>query len=56
MADRTQTKRTSSGEALGLKLLPSVREMRVDRAKRITKSFSRPPALSSRSAVAAKRR
>ena len=31
MANRTPTKRISSGEALGLKLLQSVREMKAGR-------------------------
>jgi len=57
MADRTQTNRTNTGEALGLKLLPSVREMRMGRANRIRKSFSpQLPASSSRFGAAAKRR
>lgn len=38
MASRTPTpKRMSSGEALGLKLLQSVREMKADQAARTTK-------------------
>jgi putative transcriptional regulator len=37
MASRTPTKRISSGEAWGLKLLQSVREMKAGRAARITK-------------------
>lgn len=36
MASRTRTKRTSTGEALGLKLLQSVREMKASRAARTT--------------------
>src|SRR5260221_3839065 len=37
MANRTSTKRVSSGEALGLKLLQSVREMKTAQAARVTK-------------------
>jgi len=37
MAGRTTSKRVSSGEALGLKLLQSVREMKASQAARITK-------------------
>jgi putative transcriptional regulator len=37
MAGRTVAKRVSAGEALGLKLLQSVREMKASRAARITK-------------------
>ena len=37
MASRKKAKRLSSGEALGLKLLQSVREMKADNAARITK-------------------
>ena len=37
MASHTPTKRVSSGEALGLKLLQSVREMKAAQAGRITK-------------------
>jgi len=37
MASHTPTKRVSSGEALGLKLLQSVREMKSAQAGRITK-------------------
>jgi putative transcriptional regulator len=36
MAKKTPTKRISSGEALGLKLLQSVREMKAGRAARVT--------------------
>jgi putative transcriptional regulator len=36
MASRTRVKRTSAGEALGLKLLQSVREMKASRAARVT--------------------
>ena len=36
MASRTQSKRISAGEALGLKLLQSVREMKAGQAARIT--------------------
>jgi len=36
MVNRTPTKRISSGEALGLKLLQSVREMKAGRAARFT--------------------
>ena len=37
MASRSQIKRVSSGEALGLKLLQSVREMKAAKAARVTK-------------------
>lgn len=37
MASRTTSKRVSSGEALGLKLLQSVREMKASQAARVTK-------------------
>lgn len=37
MASRTRSKRVSAREALGLKLLQSVREMKAARAARITK-------------------
>jgi putative transcriptional regulator len=37
MASRTPSKRVSSGEALGLKLLQSVREMKAANAARVTK-------------------
>jgi len=37
MTSRTQIKRVSSGEALGLKLLRSVREMKAAKAARVTK-------------------
>jgi putative transcriptional regulator len=37
MASRPSTKRTSVGEALGLKLLQSVREMKAGQAARTTK-------------------
>lgn len=37
MASRSQIKRASSGEALGLKLLQSVREMKAAKAARVTK-------------------
>ena len=37
MTSRTQIKRISSGEALGLKLLQSVREMKAAKAARVTK-------------------
>ena len=37
MASRTPVKRVSSGEALGLKLLQSVREMKAAKAARVTK-------------------
>ena len=36
MASKTPTKRISSGEALGLKLLQSVREMKAGHAARVT--------------------
>jgi putative transcriptional regulator len=36
MVNKTPTKRISSGEALGLKLLQSVREMKAGRAARVT--------------------
>jgi putative transcriptional regulator len=36
MASHTTTKRPSPGEALGLKLLQSVREMKAGRASRVT--------------------
>jgi putative transcriptional regulator len=36
MANRTRSKRVSAGEALGLKLLQSVREMKAARAARVT--------------------
>ena len=36
MASRTGTKRVSAGEALGLKLLQSVREMKASHAARVT--------------------
>jgi putative transcriptional regulator len=36
MANQTPTKRISSGEALGLKLLQSVREMNAGRATRVS--------------------
>ena len=37
MASRTPSKRVSAGEALGLKLLQSVREMKAANAARVTK-------------------
>lgn len=37
MVSRSQIKRVSSGEALGLKLLQSVREMKAAKAARVTK-------------------
>lgn len=37
MVGRTRSKRVSAGEALGLKLLQSVREMKAARAARVTK-------------------
>lgn len=37
MANRSQIKRVSSGETLGLKLLQSVREMKAAKAARVTK-------------------
>lgn len=37
MVSRTRSKRVSAGEALGLKLLQSVREMKAARAARVTK-------------------
>ena len=37
MASRTPSKRVSSGEALGLKLLQSVREMKAAKSARVTR-------------------
>ncbi len=37
MASRTRSKRAGAGEALGLKLLQSVREMKAAQAARVTK-------------------
>ena len=37
MASRTTSRRVSSGEALGLKLLQSVREMKASQSARVTK-------------------